>query len=512
MAQTFEDITRNVVDRFLQNILFVDDHAYQSDKKDNAFNAPEISSVFAQKGKLCTIFAPSTIKDLENCSSLFAKSDVVVLDWYLDLENEQTMDAEADAETEEPRGVYTIRLIKNIIEDAADKKLKLIVIYTGETDLTGITEELFKVIANYDGFQQGDCCVYSSNVVVLVRAKYKDENQFKHNEDLQSKIVKYEDLPNFITSEFAEMVDGILPIFALTSILSIREQTSKILKVYSSKTDYAYLGHRVLLENQGDAHHLLQKVFAESMSDLIAYSSSKMENWIPLWVDSRFPEPKTITIGNKQITVDKTVLKDLLSDNAELYKDKIIRLFKGAMTTKEAKSNSTCLFSTSEALANISNVQFAILTHHKNIFGTQLECPFLTLGTVVSHDNNYYVCIQQRCDSVRLKTERKFLFLPLTTADSNIHVLINKDHRLNVSDASYALKTIIFKPRKGEDCIYAKKVEKEPDNKYVFESIYGEEYEWILELKDLQAQRIVDAYCSKLSRVGLDESEWLRLL
>lgn len=46
----------------------------------------------------------------------------------------------------------------------------------------------------------------------------------------------------------------------------------------------------------------------------------------------------------------------------------------------------------------------------------------------------------------------------------------------------------------------------------MFESKYGEEYEWVLELKDLQAQRIVDAYCSRLSRVGLDESEWLRLL
>jgi hypothetical protein len=31
-----------------------------------------------------------------------------------------------------------------------------------------------------------------------------------------------------------------------------------------------------------------------------------------------------------------------------------------------------------------------------------------------------------------------------------------------------------------------------------------------LDLKDLHAQRIVDEYASQLSRVGLDESEWLR--
>lgn len=514
MAQTFEDLTREVVHRFLQNILFVDDNAYQNDKEENAFDASEISSVFAQRGILCTVYAPHHENDIVNCKPLFAKADVAVIDWYLKLDKEQQeMDGEADAETEEPRGVYTIKLINNIIEDASDKKLKLVVIYTGETDLTGITEELFKETAQYGNFQQGDCCVFSSNIMILVRAKYKEESQFKHNEELRSKIVKYEDLPDFITVEFSKMVNGIMPIFALTAIFNIREQTSKILRIYSNEIDYAYLGHRVLLENQRDAYHMLQKVFGESMSDLIVYSNSKMDDWISLWIDNRFPEPKTTTIGSKPITVDKNVLKELLSNSAESYKDKISRLFKGDLTNKEAMGNSTCLFSTNEEVATSSNVKFAILTHHKNVFGVQSGRPFLTLGTVVSHDEEYYVCIQQRCDSVRLKAERRFLFLPLTNKDSNIHVLINNNHRLNVSDLTYALKTIIFIPHEGEDCIFAKEVGDELENKkYVFESKYGEEYEWVLELKDLQAQRIVDAYCSKLSRVGLDESEWLRLL
>lgn len=469
MAQTFEELTRDVVSRFLQNILFVDDNAYRTDEEENAFNAYKISSFFAQKGILCTVYAPHHENDIINCTTLFAKADVTVLDWYLKLDNEpQKLDSEADAETEEPRGVYTIKLIKKIIEDASDNKLKLVVIYTGETDLTGITEELFKEIAQYGKFQQGDCCVFSSNIMILVRAKYKEESQFKHNDELRSKIVKYEDLPNFIVTEFSKMVNGILPVFALTAILSIREHTSKILKVYSNEIDYAYLGHRVLLENQRDAYHLLQKVFGESMSDLIAYSNSKMEDWISLWVDNRFPEPKNATIDSKQITIDKMVLKDLLSDSVESYKDKIKRLFNGTLTTKEAMGNSTYLFSTNEEIATCSNVQFAILTHHKNIFGRKSDRPLLTLGTVVSRDDNYYVCIQQRCDSVRLKEERKFLFLPLTNKDSNIHVLINNDHRLNVSDTSYALKTIIFKPREGEDCIFANKVENElENNKYV---------------------------------------------
>ena len=48
--------------------------------------------------------------------------------------------------------------------------------------------------------------------------------------------------------------------------------------------------------------------------------------------------------------------------------------------------------------------------------------------------------------------------------------------------------------------------------KFIFSSIYNEKYEWVLELKDMHAQRVINSYCSILSRVGLDESEWLRLL
>ena len=141
MAQSFEDITRDVVNRFLQNILFVDDNAYRDDGEKNTFDAQKVSSVFAQRGKLCTVYAPTSTKDLENCSSLFAKSDVIVLDWYLNLNNDQHIDnEEEDSDSEEPRGIHTIKLIKNIVEDASDKKIKLVVVYTGETDLNGITE------------------------------------------------------------------------------------------------------------------------------------------------------------------------------------------------------------------------------------------------------------------------------------------------------------------------------------------------------------------------------------
>lgn len=49
--------------------------------------------------------------------------------------------------------------------------------------------------------------------------------------------------------------------------------------------------------------------------------------------------------------------------------------------------------------------------------------------------------------------------------------------------------------------------------KFIFKEIYeqGDTFEWILDLKDLHSQRIVTNYVSSLSRIGLDESEWLRI-
>ena len=191
MTHTFNEITKNIVDRFLQNILFIDDNAYPTEdhQKVNVFDASKISSVFAQKGKLCSIFAPTSEKDLQTCSSLFAKSDGVVVDWYLVLKKEQLIgNEEDDADSEEPRGFYTTKLINNIIEDAGDKKLKLIIVYTGETDLIGITESLYNGITMKDKFDKNDCRIYSSNVSILICAKYKDDDQFKHNPELKNTI------------------------------------------------------------------------------------------------------------------------------------------------------------------------------------------------------------------------------------------------------------------------------------------------------------------------------------
>ncbi len=53
---------------------------------------------------------------------------------------------------------------------------------------------------------------------------------------------------------------------------------------------------------------------------------------------------------------------------------------------------------------------------------------------------------------------------------------------------------------------------KEDDGFYYYTGGPGNQvkFQWILELKEAHAQRIVNNFAAQLSRVGLAESEWLR--
>ena len=516
MAQTFEEITRKVVDRFLQNILFIDDNAY-SDNKENAFDAQEISSVFAKNGKLCTVYAPHHENDISNCISLFAKADVVVLDWYLNLETNLPENNEADADEDDPRGKYTKYLIKAIVEEAKDEKLKLVIVYTGDGDkLKEITNKIYENILNNGEYTltEEDCRIDSSNMVILVRAKYNGEDQFKHIEYLKDKVIKYEDLPDFIISVFAKHVDGLLPNFALMAISMIRENTSRILNVYSSELDIAYLGHKTVLPNKDDSKKLLMKLFGESITDLISSIDTDTQDWLSLWIESRFSESKTINVSEKKaISVDKDIVGKLLVEHFDDF-DKYIKTQIPTLSNNDIRTihnNATMLFCNNVSTIKKANILFAKLTHHKNVFLPKAECPILTLGTVIRSikKNNYYLCIQQNCDSLRIDGERRFLFLPLVKTGGETHIIIN-DNNYQVAKSTFQIKTIRFEADKAKKCVCSKRVER--TGNLVFTSIYNEEYEWVMELKELHAQRILNSYCANLARIGIDESEWLRLL
>ena len=511
MADRFIEQSKVIANNFIQNIVFIDDKAYKEDSTNNAFSALDVSNAFAKTGKICAIYAPKSVSDIDSYNVILKKADVVILDWYLDIERDakQQLDPDADAENDEPRGEFTLKLLKQLTSDAGTDKLKLIIVYTGETGISDIKDAIINNIDS-ESFKDNDYTIKSSNVCIIIRAKAG--KNFEHIPEYQPLIVEYDKLPELILTEFTNLTNGLLSNFALSAITTIRNNTSKILGSFSPKLDPAYLGHRVNLPNPNDAKELLVQLFGDAIAELIGSENIDTNTWVENWIHNRIEE-KTIILAGKDLTVNPKILCQIINAVSPDLKAKIASATKinlGNKVGNKVSKLASKLFKYGDIQIEDSDISFAKLTHHKNIFLPQQKRPMLTLGTIIKNirSNLYYICMQQRCDSVRIQGERRFLFLPLEQNEEHYSIIVSKESKFRINESSYALKTIKFSTNNDEQAIYAVKND---NGKYLFTSIHQEPYEWVVDLKEMHAQRIVNNYCAQLSRVGLNESEWLRL-
>jgi len=542
MINSFQELSNQTVNKFIQSVVFIDDKAYQdSDPEDGRhdFNASEITRNFAKDRKICSIFRPETEDDIQLFSDIACKADITVLDWQLIIDENPEVEAVADDDEDEDdvRGLYTKAIIRSMLSTAESRNsLKLILIYTGETDLAGIASDVLGDLTSNDihsfvADPDDECCVKSGCCKILVRAKSNGgTDRGKHSPLLRTKNITYEDLPRFINDEFSKITNGLLPNFTLEALTVIRENFYQILNLFSNRLDAAYLTHKALLPNIEDANELLIEILGDTfVSILRAHDLNKKitPEIISLWLDEFVESEKRNVLDKSGVpregekyTRNPDLLKKLLVSSTDV-KDK----FKQVLSA-EGISNNTLdkthklyafnLFHNVE-VADESNADFARLCQQKDLIKVQNYSPSLTLGTVVrstTEQRKYYVCIQQRCDSVRLYSddERRFLFISLkeVNSESNFEFVAPDGTRLKVDKDSFNIRTVKFK---GSDDGTVNTGSRE--GKYYIPTHYATEtpemFEFIFELKELYAQKIVANFSSKLSRVGVDEPEWVRL-
>lgn len=521
MEDSFEGLSRNIANDFLRDIVFIDECAYCADKPDaeqsgilvNAFNASEVSTAFCRAGKICAIYAPKKDTDINICIEAVKKADAVVLDWNLKLEQTMAYNPMEDAKDDE-RGQYTKKIIDKILEDAGDSKMKLIIVYTGESNLDDINGQICKEFSKYNlrkTEQDIICC--KKNIRIVVRAK--DTAHFNHVEQYRDKIVKYEALPEEIVRQFAQLTIGLLSNYALAVITIIRNNISNILGVFSRDIDAAFLGHYVSVDNSDDAVFMLSELFGAAISDLIKSENIKIKLWIELWIDYFASDNRNISLAGKSINVTPDFLKSILRiPNGELYK-KIQATGLEVPKHKEPgyKKEAIRLFS-SDLDTETSNYKLAQLIQHKNIFSSVQTIHKLSAGTIVklakNNTDRYLLCIQQRCDSVRLSDgeRRNFLFLPLEEEETGGEaIVVNMHKHLMLNKKSYALELYTFSGEAATQVMTQNR-----DGKMVFVDVDDNLFEWVAELKELFAQHLVAMYAAELSRVGVDNSEWIRLM
>ena len=544
-AQTFGNRSEAVVQRFLQSAVVFDDLAWMGleslseidvgaepliepsigedsspdgrsnvhgaspepiqrvDQRGVPLDAKPLIDGFASLGVACAVLRPS---QNEIASSEWTRSgvveaakraDIIVLDWRLG----------------PSYGTDTLEIVRNILaEDSRHNRLRLIAIYTGENDLRDITKQVRDTIDEFYGnsWQVVEGKFWVSKGPVRATVIPKEGNSFPDAIGIHESA-----LPGQLVKEFATITQGMLRNVALAGISALRDSTHSVLAKFGPELDPAYLGHRMLLDDPSEAEdHIVEALGAELLSILEDQrpgneaSVGAIENWLVERIsDGRIAQGTLKSVSG---------IIDPLAMRMELVGKGIGHVSDPDPSKGQLERNATALFAEDVQSAKRADLAFAALLSLKTRYPTVQ--PALTLGTVLRKGplgagSQYLLCIQPKCDSVRLRSATGFPLIPLRVTQDNqpfAIVIENPNHEWVTLDVDTKPSRLVFAsfapqdPKKGE--IVASKRAFD----YFFSDTTGTEYQWLGELKDEHAMQFAGEVAANLGRPGPNYSEWLR--
>ncbi|MDX6576418.1 MAG: hypothetical protein QOE96_2371 [Blastocatellia bacterium] len=483
--------------------------------KAHELNAKKLIGDFAVKGIVCAVIRPKDV-EVESLGDkvypLAESCDIVVFDWVLYGATD---------------GGKVKELISEITKRSSgkEKRLRLIVVYTGQEELADITEQIritLEAAGQSNVIANKDYTLETGSVRIAVYAKGY-VSVAAENVDLAARVVPIEELADKLIAEFTDMTMGLVSNVAIGSMAALRSNTHRILTKFPPDLDAAFLAHRAMLTQPSDAGNLLVYLIGSELTAILegeevskladeADGSDIIHAWLVMKergghrFGDRFPElPPANIIDDVMGLLREGVGNESLRDQLKVFKN------------NPHKKNLTGRLCASTVSSADLEHRFAMLTSIKSDY--RVRPPALLPGTLLKRirqvngtpETSYWVCIQPVCDSVRLTEKRSFPLLHLKAADDKFDLVLpgegNTYVRVRVVYSPH--KSIIedFDPSKdGLQMVRAEMV----DDKYQFQTAGGERYQWLAELKFEHAQRIANEYAATISRVGLDESEWLR--
>ncbi len=519
----FRQRFKHVVEDFLQTAIIVDDQACIDDHPFRApgplkkpdrhtlvrspeaaaeeervarhnLNARVIVDSFSECGLICAVMvARSDTPSAATVAHAAKRADIVVLDWQLEDDN----------------GKRALSIIGEILEDDAGERLRLIAVYTGEQDISGIGQTIVREMGERERvFRACDQDVVLSyrhcRIVIYAKA------DTPLGPELTGRSISEADIPKRLISDFAEMTEGLLPSVALTSLAAVRENAHRILDRFHRGLDAAFLAHRACLPVPSDSQqHMVSQIAGELhaiMDDAVAREDPLGLDACKEWLAASAGQGAEFTFGeDKKLSFDETFA--LLNEGLESTNV--------ALKVKDFKFLSSGFAGNKETTDELDR-QLAWTINFRTVFNA--PPPILQLGTVLQKDgdsdeSSFFLCMRPRCDCVRLQGEDAFLLLPLIQPEKNTIQLVIRTRnesfrRVSVCTKASRWSLVRFKPKIGGEPVTADRDEnKEP---FFFTSVDGAQYCWVGELKAQFAQRIAHRFASGLSRVATDNSEWLR--
>lgn len=543
----FDQLAQKVVREFLGTVVIVDDRARitsgtmpepphplvppgkkggipdaekgtPKDSTDRAhqLDAKKLIDSFASFGIVCAVLRPSEseLASYRECMPPIAEScDAIVIDWVLH---------------QYKQGEMTMKIIGNLLKTSQPDRgrARLILIYTGEEDLNGVADSVRSSLNLPEPTLADDPFTIQRGAArICIYAK----EQARLPNGAKCRRIDFDKLPQAIVAEFAHMTRGLLSNVALRSLAELRANTYQLLKRFHCELDAPYVTHSTLLGHENAANHLVPLIVSEIQALLEDKEVANLADRRRILQWLRYQRDRGLTFELPQHTTEKEyeaglrfLLKYGVSDES------LCRLFqthakfaKGVLKSKNKAQDAICddltkIVTIGANRSNVADDELAALMLVRSQYSS--PTPVLALGCIVLETNGkhsqYLLCVQPRCDSVRLSGERAFPFLPMKRVADNQNcdfIIENKGKplRLLLKRSPFEVRMVKFAPAKGTEMrilAYRRK-----GGRFFKASGTRAKYQWVADLKTAHAQRVANQYAYQLSRVGLTESEWLRV-
>lgn len=485
----------------------------------------DVQNSFAKKRIICSLYQPNKSASFSKQSEVYklcSTADVIVVDWNL----------HGDV------GDKATTLVRTLVEQSRIEipyQIRLVLIYTLEMNLRSVSNEIFDNLV--EGLGEDSVVVEpeceglvlttdNARVVVLGKREQTTLPQFKDycvpEGELAARTIK----------EFSQLASGLLQGIVLRGIANLRKNNRRVLARFHKDLDVAFLTHRSLLLPDEEAFvqvvPLLTDELRAVLDDSLGVSplgkASDVKEILADWCDGHWKAKSdaALKIGAGVDALD--FAKDVfcnwptIEDYSEARGSKIAGLVDkkedGSIQWKKNGHNKLSEYLLGDSKADLCAEKLGSLMSQRARYDQSARA--LHLGVIVREvvdEKRYLLCLQPNCDSVRLQGKSQpFMFCVLKEpADDKpfTHCIVGSgDEVLRLGYKPGVAGVVVSTFKTGTSTICA---EKDDNGRFSFRNEGGAEYEWIAELKTEHAQRAAEEFGRQLSRVGLTESEWLRL-
>ncbi|MDE0603517.1 MAG: response regulator receiver domain [bacterium] len=455
-------------------------------------NAAAVTEAFLQKDIVCGVVTPpegDTEAKAERIAQLARSTDILILDWFIPHDEATTLTALRHIREQNNDRLVAIAILSE------QNRSEIVSRIEDELDLDNIDDRYLR---------QGQ---------LLIMVYSKPSVRELDPPDPQ-RVDKFENLPRHILDDLDDAYVGLMPQFAFAGMNAIRDAMPEVLATFGKHLDKGGILHRAMLPSQDDAGHQYCEVLLSEFADALD-RAAVAKQW-----DSATVESKLHLEGQTNEERVKELRNSLAPmDPARFQSKEPEECLREALVNGMPESDSSSALKTAMGRLVNSLPEFALsnqaLASLMCSMPIRREVPQLDLGMIVQNpQKEYLLCVQPRCDSIRIKERRAFPLVPLNVAtkfklNDGLDVMFYDVLRGYVAARfvkhPYRLHNPIFDST--DDCIV---VAERREDAWWFTDIEGREYRAVARLRSDFAANALHAIAGYLTRIGLDASEWLK--